>query len=106
MSEEIDWLGLSSKQYVANWGPQTRYRKGAGRNEELRKARHEAHKVFDQIWRKRLLTRTEAYYWLAVQMGWPRGDCHMGMMTAAECAKVIELSRAYLGKRAQIGHRK
>lgn len=100
-SNDIDWLSLSNRQYVAGWGPQTRYRKGAGRDVELRNARHAAHRAFDKIWRCRHMTRTDAYHWLALQMGMPRGDCHMGMMTVEECQRVEALANEYLKERTK-----
>ncbi|AUQ96001.1 hypothetical protein PhaeoP66_03259 [Phaeobacter inhibens] len=98
-SDDIDWLALSRAQYVANWGQQTRRRRGSGRNSDLKNARHEAHLAFDPIWRRGYMTRTQAYQWLAIQMQWPRGDCHMGMMTCDECKRVVQIARKYLKRR-------
>ena len=100
-SDDIDWLGLSRAQHVALWGEQKRRRKGSGGNPKLRAARHRAHQAFDPIWRERHMSRTDAYVWLAVQMKWPKGDCHMGMMNADECERVVILSRAYLKNKAR-----
>lgn len=45
------------------------------------------------------MTRTQAYQWLAVQMEWPKGDCHMGMMNVEECGRVARIAREYLKRR-------
>lgn len=100
-SDDVDWLAMSRAQHVANWGQQTRHRKGAGRDQKLKAARHEAHVAFDPIWRRGLMTRTQAYQWLAIQMEWPRGDCHMGMMSVDECKRVVRIARAYTRERAK-----
>lgn len=69
------------------------------RDRRATKAREMAHKAFDPIWRRRYMTRSEAYLWLALQLGIPVDDCHMGMMTNAECQRVIEVSKAYLAQK-------
>lgn len=96
---DIDWLDLANKQYVTRYEPSERYRSPASPGTPLRAARRRAHARFDLIWKRGYLTRTEAYAWLAVQMGMPKGDCHMGMMTREECAKVEALAKDYVAKR-------
>jgi hypothetical protein len=95
----IDWLSLANKQYISRYTPATRFRKPSLPGTPLRAARRRAHERFDVIWRHGYLTRTEAYAWLAVQMGLPEGDCHMGALSQAECAKVEALAVAYLKAR-------
>ena len=96
---DIDWLGLSNKQYISRYSPNERYRKPSMPGTPLPDARARAHARFDLIWKRGYLTRTEAYAWLAVQMEMPEGDCHMGMLSRDECAKVEALSVAYLKAR-------
>jgi hypothetical protein len=96
---DIDWLGLANKQYISRFAPNERYRKPSLPGTPLRAARHRAHERFDLIWRRGYLTRSEAYAWLAVQMEMPEGDCHMGMLSREECAKVEALAVAYLKAR-------
>lgn len=70
--------------------------------EETRKARIAAHAAFDPMWRKRMrlsglkqsVARGRGYKWLAAQMGLSRKDCHIGMMTAEQAWRVVELCRA------------
>jgi hypothetical protein len=59
-----------------------------------RRARSEAHKAFDSLWRGRgaPMNRRAAYAWLAEAMRLPAGECHIGMMTAAQARRVVELS--------------
>jgi hypothetical protein len=50
-----------------------------------------AHNAFDPIWKNGEMTRTEAYAWLAEQLGINRGACHMEQMDVAMCDRVIEI---------------
>lgn len=69
---------------------------------ETRRAREAAHAAFDPLWRKRMqlsglkqsVARGRGYKWLAKQMGLATKDCHIGMMTAAQAWRVVELCRA------------
>lgn len=101
MSEDIDWTGLSNRQYAARYGKSTRIRKAAVRGSPTAIARMKAHEIFDLIWKRRIMTRSDAYAWLAVQMGWPEADCHMGMMNEIECMKVRKLAEARLAEARQ-----
>lgn len=69
------------------------------RDRRATKAREMAHKTFDPIWRRGYMKRSEAYLWLALQLGIPQDDCHMGMMTNAECQRVVEVSKKYLAEK-------
>lgn len=78
---------------------------------ETRAARVRAHQVFDQLWlhadegsgvwrqpepeRTRAIrqlrkeARTRAYQWLAKELGIPVEECHIGMMDAETCERVV-----------------
>lgn len=56
-----------------------------------RAARLAAHNVFDPIWRTGEMTRGMAYTWLADELGYNRGECHMSWMQADEAQKVVDL---------------
>lgn len=73
--------------------PNTDIPLGSLANEELREWRKQAHLWFDQLWKRpaRVMTRHNAYGWLATQMGLPREKTHIGMFEIDECQKVIEL---------------
>lgn len=63
-------------------------------NADLRRARIEAHGAFDQIWDGRGGTlRSEAYSWLANELGVAVVDCHIGMFSLETCQRVIEICR-------------
>jgi len=100
-ADDIDWTGLANKQFAAGWTQPERHRFSARNDATLVRARDSAHKEFDKIWKKRHMTRTEAYRWLAREMGVPYDDCHMGMMSVSDCRKVERLSAAYLAKKRQ-----
>jgi hypothetical protein len=46
----------------------------------IKALRHKAHLSFDRIWREGLMSRTQAYYWLAKKLGIPERGAHMGRM--------------------------
>lgn len=74
-------------------------------NKELREAKKEAHRYFDQIARTGLINkiytkflpktsnRKKAYKWLALQMGIEEKYCHIGMMDIEQCNQVVEISK-------------
>ena len=57
-------------------------------NAELRRARMEAHAAFDPLWKKGNLSRTEAYAWLANQLGLAVSKCHIGLFGIEMCYSV------------------
>lgn len=65
-------------------------------NEETRKARKEAHAVFDMLWRKDFMKRSEAYKWLAKKLNIPIEKCHIGSSDVNTCILITEISRAKL----------
>lgn len=62
-------------------------------NARLRTLKAEAHKQFDPLWRSGLMSRKEAYKWLADMLGIPLEDCHIGLFDVRVCQKVIHLCR-------------
>jgi len=65
-------------------------------NEELRKAKSQAHRVFDRIWREGHLSRPQAYAWLSKQLGLTPAMTHIGMFTVERCQEVERLARNYM----------
>jgi hypothetical protein len=59
-------------------------------DEALRAARIAAHKAFDPIWEQELMTKREAYDWLAEALAMPRNDCKIGLMKLNDCARVSQ----------------
>ena len=62
-------------------------------NEVLRLKRMETHQIFDGFWKKKGLSRTKAYRWLAEQMGLPETMAHIGGFEMEQCQQLIELCR-------------
>lgn len=68
---------------------------------EIGQLRHRAHVAFDRIWRQGHMTRSQAYGWLAVQLGIPSDEAHMGQMRGpGRLNRVIEVSERYMGSTA------
>lgn len=70
-------------------------------NAELRRAKQEAHNLFDPLWKAKMRrdgcskreARGKAYAWLADQLGIPRENCHIGMFDAPTCRRVVDICR-------------
>lgn len=46
------------------------------------------------------MSRSEAYVWLASQLGIPDASvCHIGWMDAADCARVIDVCKSQIEAR-------
>ena len=70
--------------------------KGRLANEYLRRCKIEAHLYFDQIYKRGIMKRKEAYKWLSEQLGLPPEFTHIGMFNPETCAKVGDVSKKYL----------
>lgn len=79
--------------------------KGTLANAATRAARIAAHEAFDQLWRMKLdrhphmrrsHARQRAYEWLARTLNIDVDLCHIAMMNAAECMRVVEVCAAKL----------
>ena len=62
-------------------------------NEVLRLKRMETHQIFDGFWKKKGMSRTKAYRWLAEQMGLPETMAHIGGFEMEQCQQLIEICR-------------
>jgi len=60
-------------------------------NFELRTLRGKAHTAFDWIWRSRVMPRQAAYAWLSKELGVPVPQCHIAMLPAELCRRVVAL---------------
>jgi len=59
---------------------------------ETRKARIEAHRAFDQIWKRRLVRRrSDAYSWMRLVMGLTHNQAHLSQFTVEQCDKLTSL---------------
>jgi len=60
-------------------------------NKTLRRWKQIAHENFDPLWKSGLMTRTQAYNWLAYSLDIHSMDCHIGMFSVEMCQKVVEV---------------
>ena len=67
--------------------------KGRLANAELRRCKIEAHRYFDELYKRGLMKRREAYKWLSDQLGLPPEYTHIGMFNPETCAKVVDVSK-------------
>lgn len=58
---------------------------------DVRIWRSKAHAAFDPIWQDTAISRTDAYAWLAREMELPLEKCHMELMNARQCRRVIKI---------------
>ena len=65
-------------------------------NEMLRLKRVETHQIFDTYWRRREMSRTQAYRALAAKLHLPESRTHIGGFEMDQCQKVIDLCRTEL----------
>lgn len=56
-------------------------------DQRTRDARKKCKPAFEHLWKSGRMSRTDAYRWLAEQMGIPFGECHFGWFTAEQCEK-------------------
>lgn len=81
---------------------------------ETSRARDHAHRVFDVIWRDKVLdgvrqytARNRAYNWLAKELGIRSADCHLSHFDRATCERVVALcaplARMIAQKRRAVG---
>lgn len=62
-------------------------------NKELRSCRLKAHASFDPLWKKKHMTRSEAYSFLSKEMGIKKNWCHIAMFNVEQCKRVVEISK-------------
>ena len=72
--------------------------KGTLANPRLRSLRKGAHKCFDELWESDLMSRKEAYIWLAEQLQIPVEECHIGLFTVKQCQKVKHLCSNFIAE--------
>lgn len=65
--------------------------KGVLANSALRSKRIETHVVFNEFYKQRGMTRTEAYKWLAQKLRLPEHLAHIGQFEMDKCAQLIQL---------------
>lgn len=66
---------------------------GTPADSKTRKARIDAHEVFDRLWKCRVMTRTEAYRWLREAMGLTANTGHISSLNTEQCKLLEEKMR-------------
>ena len=61
--------------------PGTKIPKGTLANRELRQKRIQAHRIFDQIWQQGILSKPEAYRWVADKFCLTDKQAHIGQFS-------------------------
>lgn len=74
---------------------------GSLANKKLRNLRMEAHRWFDQIYMRGIMSKQDAYRWLSDVLCIPFLDTHIGQMGEYYCSKVIEESKKLLDQYPQ-----
>lgn len=64
-------------------------------NSALRSAKSAVHEVFDSIWQDGLMSRPQAYAWLAEAMHIPVAECHVGMFSLEQCHRALDICSDY-----------
>lgn len=80
--------------------PGTTIPMGTVANKKLRTMRKDAHKYFNQIYYRGIMTKQEAYQWLSEFMGLPMESTHIGMMGEYYCQMVIDECQKVLARNA------
>lgn len=68
---------------------------GTAAKSNLRKLRKRVHLRFDPLWKNKLMTRTDAYKWLAEILEIPVYECHTGYFREELCIKTLQLMDKY-----------
>lgn len=71
-------------------------------NKELRIWRIYVHKVFDELWHKKIKkSREKAYIWLARMLNIDINDCHISMFNIEQCKSAIDICIKELAKKRE-----
>lgn len=70
--------------------------RGTLANKKLRKKRVEAHLVFDQLWKRGIFTRSEAYQWMADSFSLTSEQAHIGLFGEYMCDQLIQMANSVL----------
>ncbi|MPM58159.1 hypothetical protein SDC9_104988 [bioreactor metagenome] len=76
--------------------PDTQAPMGSLAGPELRKLRREAHLQFNQLYQSGLMTKREAYQWLAYMVQAPMEHAHIGHLGDYYCKVVVRESKKLL----------
>lgn len=74
----------------------TKIPKGTLANPELRNKRIKTHKVFDLLWKEKLMTKKEAYRWMEYTMCLPKNTGHIAKFSDYRCNELIRICKDLL----------
>lgn len=74
----------------------TKIPKGTLANPELRNKRIKTHKVFDLLWKEKLMTKKEAYRWMEYTMCLPKNTGHIANFSDYRCNELIRICKDLL----------
>lgn len=66
-------------------------------NRELRQKRIQTHHIFDQLWKRKIFTRSQAYLWASDRLGLPMQETHIGRFSTYMCDQLAAESLKVLG---------
>ena len=70
--------------------------KGSPAKKELRVLRMKVHNLFDPLWQRNDIKRSEAYRWLQEKMNMPKRLAHIGMFNEEQCKIAISLINQHI----------
>lgn len=73
-------------------------------NHKLRALRNEAHRHFDKLYLRGMMSKQDAYLWLANLLQVPLSKAHIGLLGEYYCTQVIEESRKMLDRQRNPKH--
>lgn len=73
--------------------PNTDIPLGTLADKATRDARNACKKVFEPIWRNKVMSRSKAYQWLAKRLGIDVSACHFGLFDADECYRAAAICK-------------
>lgn len=74
----------------------TKIPKGTLANGDLRNKRIKTHKMFDKVWKSKLMTKKEAYRWMTYVMGLPCEMAHIGSFSDYRCDELTKICKELL----------
>lgn len=87
--------------------PNTYVPLGRMADRETRHLRAKAHESFDPLWRSGLMSRSDAYRWLARELEIENEACHISWLTKDQLRQAAQAAAVYYSDRAHIvGRRK
>lgn len=92
MADRFMSAPLSILQFLCRGTSGNQDTKGTLANRELRQKRIQAHRIFDQIWQQGILSKPEAYRWVADKFCLTDKQAHIGQFSNYMCDQLIRES--------------